>query len=110
MLLREAQLDPLLKRYDVVIIDEAHERTANADVLCMLLRRAQRERADLRSVIMSATVDVDKFTTFVAFRLVHELFLSFFILFYFILFYFSLFFCFIFVLTRAEYPSARPAR
>lgn len=44
MLFREAMSDPLLKKYSVVILDEAHERTVNTDILFGLVKLAQKER------------------------------------------------------------------
>ena len=49
--------DPLLKEFDAVIIDEAHERNVRIDFLLLLLKRVLRERPDLKLIIMSATID-----------------------------------------------------
>lgn len=64
VLLREATEDPALSQYSVVIIDEAHERTLETDVLFGLLKKTQRLRSDLKILIMSATLDVEKFSDF----------------------------------------------
>lgn len=64
ILLREATMDPCLNKYNVVVIDEAHERTLETDVLFGLLKQTHRKRPDLKILIMSATLDVAKFSDF----------------------------------------------
>ncbi|XP_032901810.1 ATP-dependent RNA helicase DHX33 isoform X2 [Amblyraja radiata] len=69
MLLREAMVDSLLCRYSVVILDEAHERTVQTDVLFGIVKSAQRKRKELNKtplkvIIMSATMDVDLFSQY----------------------------------------------
>lgn len=62
ILLAEIQHDRLLKRYDTLIIDEAHERSLNIDFLLGYLKRLLPKRPDLKVIITSATIDVERFS------------------------------------------------
>lgn len=61
ILLAETQSDPLLRRYDTLIIDEAHERSINIDFLLGYLKRILPRRPDLKLIITSATIDTERF-------------------------------------------------
>ncbi|XP_070498976.1 ATP-dependent RNA helicase DHX33 [Chironomus tepperi] len=69
ILLREAITDKYLKQYQVIILDEAHERTVNTDVLFGIVKNVQKARKEnnmpeLKVIIMSATMDVDHFSKY----------------------------------------------
>ncbi len=68
ILLAETQTDPLLKAYDTIIIDEAHERSLNIDFLLGYLREILPRRPDLKVIVTSATIDADRFATHFASR------------------------------------------
>ncbi len=61
ILLAETQSDPLLRAYDTIIIDEAHERSLNIDFLLGYLRQILPRRPDLKVIVTSATIDADRF-------------------------------------------------
>jgi len=61
ILLAETQTDPLLRNYDTIIIDEAHERSLNIDFLLGYLKQILPRRPDLKIIITSATIDAERF-------------------------------------------------
>ncbi len=61
ILLAETQADPLLRAYDTIIIDEAHERSVNIDFLLGYLKRLLLKRRDLKVIVTSATIDAERF-------------------------------------------------
>ncbi|RVE54979.1 hypothetical protein evm_000346 [Chilo suppressalis] len=64
MLLRECLMDLDLKSYSVIMLDEAHERTINTDVLFGLLKQAVQKRPELKLIVTSATLDAVKFSQY----------------------------------------------
>lgn len=61
LLIREALVDPLLSRYSVIMVDEAHERSISTDVLLGLLKKIRKRRPELRIVVSSATLQAEEF-------------------------------------------------
>ncbi|ODN84690.1 hypothetical protein L202_00583 [Cryptococcus amylolentus CBS 6039] len=61
MLFRETMMDPLLSKYSVIMVDEAHERGAYTDLLLGLLKKVMKKRSELRVIISSATIDAEDF-------------------------------------------------
>jgi HrpA-like RNA helicase len=64
ILLKELESDRKLRRYDTLIIDEAHERSLNIDLLLGVLKQLLPQRPDLRLIVTSATIDPARFATF----------------------------------------------
>lgn len=62
ILLAETQADPFLKKYDTIIIDEAHERSLNIDFLLGYIKEILPSRPDLKIIITSATIDAERFS------------------------------------------------
>ncbi|CAG0902665.1 unnamed protein product [Cyprideis torosa] len=64
MLLRECLVDPDLKTYSLVMLDEAHERTMQTDVLFGLMKQTLKNHPDMKLIVTSATLDAGKFSSF----------------------------------------------
>ena len=62
ILLAETQTDPLLRQYDTLLIDEAHERSLNIDFLLGYLKQLLPKRPDLKIIVTSATLDAERFS------------------------------------------------
>ncbi|KAB5582652.1 P-loop containing nucleoside triphosphate hydrolase protein [Coniochaeta sp. 2T2.1] len=64
LLIREALVDPLLTRYSVIMVDEAHERSISSDILLGLLKKIRKRRPELRIIVSSATLQAEEFLRF----------------------------------------------
>jgi len=64
VLIRQFSSDPLLSNYDVIIIDEIHERHVTGDFLLEMLKQVIRRREDIRLILMSATINIDLFSNY----------------------------------------------
>ena len=66
ILLQEMKLDPLLSRYGVIMVDEAHERSLNIDFILGLLKRVMEARPEFKVVVSSATINAEIFSAYFA--------------------------------------------
>ncbi|KAH3725266.1 hypothetical protein DPMN_051100, partial [Dreissena polymorpha] len=64
VLLRKLQLDPALSNVSHIIVDEVHERSVQSDFLLIILRQLLTKRSDLKVILMSATLDAEKFSSY----------------------------------------------
>ncbi|MBP5587199.1 MAG: ATP-dependent RNA helicase, partial [Treponema sp.] len=64
ILLQEMKLDPMMNKYSVIMVDEAHERSLNIDFVLGLLKRVLKARPDLKVIVSSATMNAEQFSTY----------------------------------------------
>lgn len=64
ILLQEMKLDPMMNKYSVIMVDEAHERSLNIDFVLGLIKRVLKERPDLKVIVSSATMNAEKFSNY----------------------------------------------
>ncbi|KAJ2898727.1 uncharacterized protein MKZ38_003679 [Zalerion maritima] len=64
LLIREALVDPLMSRYSVIMVDEAHERSISTDILLGLLKKIMKKRPELKIIISSATIQAEEMLQF----------------------------------------------
>ncbi len=64
ILLQEMKLDPWMKKYSVIIVDEAHERSLNIDFVLGLLKRVLQARSDFKVIVSSATMNAEAFSNY----------------------------------------------
>ena len=64
VLLRQIQSDPALEQYDIIVVDEVHERHVLTDFLLGILKCLLVKRKDLKLILMSATINIDLFSNY----------------------------------------------
>ncbi|KAI6235846.1 hypothetical protein M3Y95_00094800 [Aphelenchoides besseyi] len=64
LLIRQMAVDPLLSQYDVILLDEVHERNLTGDLLVALMKLAAQRRPDLKLILMSATINLELFSSY----------------------------------------------